>query len=179
LKLNINLIPRLEFEKRPLGKFLQWALTYGRYIIIGTEIIVLMAFFSRFKFDRDLTDLHELVGQKEAIVAAAQGLEEDVRSLELRLKEVKSLGEKSASSTQILKILEGIVPPDVVLKEINLDQGKLTLLGSAISNFGLNYFLTNLTSSNKFSRVTLEEVSRGAGGQLTNFKLNCFLKRTL
>ena len=179
MKTNINLIPKFDFDKKPLGRFLTWALTYGRYIIIGTEIIVLMAFFSRFKFDRELTDLHDLVGQKETIVAASSGLEEDVRSLTLRLNEIKNLEGKNVYASQILEILEGSLPPDVILRELSFDQNKLTLEGNALSTSGFSSFLNNLSSSKKFSQVNLEEVSRGRSEIGTKFKLSCYLKGNL
>ena len=39
----INLLPERTFEKTIVGRILRWSLTYGRYIIISTEIIVLAA----------------------------------------------------------------------------------------------------------------------------------------
>ena len=64
LKLKINLLSKKDLEEKALGRFLKWSLSFGRYIIVGTEIIVLIAFFSRFKLDRQLTDLHEAINQK-------------------------------------------------------------------------------------------------------------------
>ena len=61
--LSINLMPGRETSFGE--KFLNWSLTFGRYIIIGTEIIVLVAFFSRFKLDRDFIDLHDQVKEKQ------------------------------------------------------------------------------------------------------------------
>jgi hypothetical protein len=63
-KKEINLLPKEEFEKKPLGKFLVWALSIGRYIVIFTELIVILAFLSRFKLDRDLADLNQSVREK-------------------------------------------------------------------------------------------------------------------
>jgi hypothetical protein len=67
-KQEINLLPREEFEKKPIGKFLTWALSIGRYIIIFTELIVILAFLSRFKLDRDLSDLNQSIREKQAVI---------------------------------------------------------------------------------------------------------------
>ena len=68
----INLIGEEEMAHTPVGRIVAWAVTYGRYIMIGTEIIVLLAFISRFSLDRKLTDLNDEVSQKQAIIDANQ-----------------------------------------------------------------------------------------------------------
>ena len=60
-KKDINLLPREEFEQKTVGRFLIWALTVGRWIVIVTELIVITAFLSRFKLDRDLANLYEKI----------------------------------------------------------------------------------------------------------------------
>ena len=67
-QVNINLIERPDENNSLSNQFLSWAFTYGRYIIIITQIIVLSVFFLRFKFDREHADLKESVSQKEAIL---------------------------------------------------------------------------------------------------------------
>ena len=66
---NINLLKNSS-DQSPLDRITDWALTYGRYIMIGTEIVVLLAFISRFSLDRKLTDLKEEIGQKQQILLA-------------------------------------------------------------------------------------------------------------
>ena len=53
----INLLPKTEFELSFWGRFIKWALSTGRYIIILTELVVIIAFMSRFKLDRDASDV--------------------------------------------------------------------------------------------------------------------------
>src|SRR3989344_3425468 len=67
-RIDINLIGEGDFSRTPIGRIVTWATTYGRYIMILTEIIVLLAFISRFSLDRKLTDLKEEITQKQAII---------------------------------------------------------------------------------------------------------------
>jgi len=67
-KSQIELLPREEWEETSFGKFLKWLLTVGRYIVIFTELVVILAFLSRFKLDRDLTDLYKQIENKQAII---------------------------------------------------------------------------------------------------------------
>ena len=62
--IEINLLGQEDLKHTPQGRILNWALTYGRDIMIGTEIVVLLAFISRFSLDRKLTDLKEEISQK-------------------------------------------------------------------------------------------------------------------
>jgi hypothetical protein len=50
-KKTINFLPEDELEKSPIGRFLKWALKAGRYIIVLTELIVVVVFISRFRLD--------------------------------------------------------------------------------------------------------------------------------
>ena len=73
-KININLIVKEDLGEALSSQILSWALTYGRYIIIITQIVVLSVFFLRFKLDRDHTDLKEAVTQKQALLESISDL---------------------------------------------------------------------------------------------------------
>ena len=87
----IEFLPQEEWQKGTLGHLLKWALTVGRFIVVFTELIVILAFLSRFKFDRDLTDLNEAVSQKKAIVEAAADFEQDFLFLQKQLETIAGL----------------------------------------------------------------------------------------
>lgn len=173
---NINLLPGEEFGKKPLGKFLTWVLTYGRYIIIGTEIIVLLAFLSRFKFDRDLTDLHQSIAQKQAVILAASDLEQQVRALQNRLLIAKKLEQQRDFPPRLLSTFEGLTPQDVTLTEFSLDTSKLTLTAVALSNNSFTTFLNNLSSSSYFGDISLDNVGKAKEGGGIEFKISTALK---
>lgn len=160
-KFTINLLPSFQFEKKPLGKLLKWALTFGRYIVIFTELIVLSAFFSRFYFDARLTDLHESIAEKQAIIESAKDLEQKIKILKRNLSLIKNLEEKEEPYPAILKSLAGIMPEDVVLENVNFNPGEISFSASAYSISGLNTFLKNLKSSQKFIAVSLVSISKG------------------
>lgn len=170
---DINLISE---EKQPLGKFLTWVLTYGRYIIIGTEIIVLLAFLSRFKLDRDLTDLHQSVAQKQAVILAAQDLESRVRTLQDRLMIIKKLEEQRSFPQKLLTTFEQFTPQEVVLTEFYLDSSKLSLTAVALSNDGFTTFLNNLSTSPYISDISLDDIGKTQGGTGIKFKISAILK---
>ncbi|MBI4999482.1 PilN domain-containing protein [Candidatus Gottesmanbacteria bacterium] len=171
---DINLLPGKEAKK--LGKFLTWVLTYGRYIIIGTEIIVLLAFLSRFKLDRDLTDLHEGIAQKQTVILPAQDLEQQVRSLQNRLLIIKKISNQREFPPKLLSTFEGLTPVDVTLTGFSLESSKLFLTAVAFSNEGFSVFLNNLSASDYFTDISLDDVNKAKGGIGIEFKISTSLK---
>ena len=87
----INLLTRKDFDASVVGRILRWSLIYGRYIIVSTEIIVLLAFIYRFSLDRQITDLNEEIEQKSAIVIANQAFEKSFRNLQSRVDQIAGL----------------------------------------------------------------------------------------
>jgi len=160
LKLKINLLPKKELEEKALGKFLKWSLTFGRYIIVGTEIIVLLAFFSRFKLDRQLTDLHEEIVQKEAIVKYNLELEEEARNIQKQLEEIKNIEEDYNLSIKLLGFFEKNTPKEVALERLSLSKEKISLSGASFSTSSFIDFLARIRNSKKFSQIVLESLTK-------------------
>ena len=66
--ISVNLLTQDDFSSSPIGKVFLWALSVGRYIVVITELIVILSFLSRFKLDRDLTDVNEAIEKQKAII---------------------------------------------------------------------------------------------------------------
>ncbi|MFZ5365751.1 MAG: PilN domain-containing protein [Patescibacteria group bacterium] len=159
-KSQINLLPREEFEKKPLGKFLIWALSVGRWIVIFTELIVIIAFLSRFKLDRDISDLHDKIKQKQARVQSSQEFERDFRFFQKRISEIKNLETKQIWVTSIISEVSQITPVDVAFSNFSFGEEGINLTGTALSEEGLGSFLAGLASSPMFGDINLSSVSK-------------------
>ncbi len=158
-KKEINLLPKSEFEKSSVGKFLDWALTVGRYIVIFTEFIVIVCFLSRFKLDKDLERVNKQIKEQQSIIISFEDLEKNVRYTQDRLKTVKTTSDKNKKLAFLLQELTKIIPIDVILTDLAIDQTKLQISGRALSNNGLNTFLVQLKNSKSFSKINLTQVS--------------------
>lgn len=168
--LKINLIPQKELEERALGKLLKWSLTFGRYIIVGTELVVLLAFFSRFKLDRQITDLREQIAQKEAIVNYNQEFEQQVRGIQTQLNEIKIISQNQDLGVKILHFFEENIPKEVTIEKFSSSPNNISLSGSSLSTTAFIDFLARVRGSEKFSQVRLENVVKTEGGEI-NFSL--------
>lgn len=160
-KRDIELLPKEEWEKTSFGKLLKWALTVGRYIVIATELIVILAFLSRFKLDRDLTNLYEEIKQKQARIEAASEFEEEFRFLQKRIDTIESLEKKQLTTAGLIEELSSLIPLDVSLSELTISDQKVSLTAIALSEQGLAAFLNNLKASDKFEKLELSQVTSG------------------
>ena len=158
--LSINLLP----GKEPAfgEKFLTFSLTFGRYIIIGTEIVVLVAFLSRFKLDRDLIDLKDQIKEKQRILSTQKQIEEKVNNLQLRLWQIKLADAAGGSGILALPQIASLTPENITYKSITMNQDTITIIGFANETGDIYRFVDSLKSAGIFKQdtVSLEKIER-------------------
>lgn len=165
-KTTIEFLPQEEWEKGIGGKILKWALTVGRHIVIFTELVVILAFLSRFKFDRDLSDLGEKIKQQQAIVESLTKFEKEFRFLDKRLETIENLRKTQLETDKVLTELAALVPVDVYLSDFNVADDQFDLTATTLSEIGLGTFLKNLKESPEFGKIVLSKVSSGEEGKV-------------
>lgn len=165
-KTAIEFAPREDWEKGPLGKILKWVLSVGRHIIIMTELVVILAFLSRFKLDRDLTDLGEKIKQKQAIVESSSSFEKNFRFLQKRLIKIEELRKDQLKADEILSELSSLIPVDVYLANFTIEGKQVSLSATVLSEAGLATFLRNLRNSPRFEKFILSQVSSEADREI-------------
>ncbi len=173
-KKEINLLKKKEFDKSLLGITLHWALTYGRYIIIGTEIVVLLAFISRFKFDRDLTDLREEISQKQTIIEASRDFEWEIISIHNHLAQIKTGKSNQRKIVELMRYIETITPPDVFFDALLFNEQTVSLSTKALTSGSITTFINNMRLSPLFTDVRVDTLEQKEGG-ITLF----YLKATI
>ncbi len=158
--IRINLLGSQDLEHTPWGRLVSWATTYGRYIMITTEIVVLLAFISRFSLDRKNTDLTEELTQKQAIIVANLEFERDIKTLQTNLATAKKLLADQAKPVELINLIEELIPPDVYLRSLDLSQNRLTINATAGTTQGFAQFLSNLSVTKQAQNVTLGDIER-------------------
>lgn len=178
-KKNINLLPEGEFEKSPIGKFIKWALHWGKHIVIFTELIVIASFIYRFKLDRDLVDQKGNLQIKLQEVESYSGFEKEVRFLHKRLDFIHQTDTERLKPDFIISELIKITPSDVVYSDLTIKEGLLTIKGISLSGIGLNAFINNLKNNNSFSNINISSIkSKGQQDPTLEFELSAFIKET-
>ncbi|OGD62183.1 hypothetical protein A2160_01380 [Candidatus Beckwithbacteria bacterium RBG_13_42_9] len=172
-KTNINLLPKNELEKTSLGKFFKWALTFGKYIVIVTQLIVIVAFLFRFKLDQDLDGLNERISQQQQVVSSYQDLEQEVRVLQDRLSALKDITNEQTLLSLSLGSLNQVMPLEVGLTSLTLNKSNFTLEGRSLSEVGLATLVYGLQNQPIFDNIVVRSVSTGGAKDPTlSFALN-------
>lgn len=160
-KKDINLLPKSDFEKSGLGKLFHWFLRVGRFIVIGTELVVIIAFVARFKLDRDLTNINESIKEKQTAINSYGDLENKIRFLQERVNTIRKLQPTQLQVTQILTDLEKITPTDIYLDSLVINQNKFKTDAVALSDASMSFFLQNLQKDQRFENVNLSSLTTG------------------
>lgn len=157
---SINLLGKEDFTRTPSGRIISWAVTYGRYIMIGTEIVVLLAFASRFSLDRKLTDLREAITQKQAILEANSELEQTITNLQEHIAKANALYKDQDKLVKLLDFIKTSLPSDVRLDSLTLGGDKLTAHAVSGTNRGFSQFLAVLDNYKALTRVEIGDVKK-------------------
>ena len=156
---SINLLPKDSFEFSALGKALKWATTVGRVLVVLTEFVVLLAFASRFYFDKKLDDLNEVIIQKQAQIAAYAQVETDIRKVLAKQQPVDSFQTNGLHFQERIDSLSNALPIGANLETMEMTKNGIELTGKATSEYGFALFLNNVKKLKGVTNVSLNETS--------------------
>lgn len=156
--LDINLIPRDPLTNSMLGKVLTWSLSTGRYIVVFTEMIVILTFLSRFTLDRQLNDLNGILANQEQLLISQSGLESEVRAIQSKGSVIESLLQKP-NLPETLRYLFEIAPSDIAFDRIDVRPDRISVSGLSFSQVALEGFVSTLKQNPIYSDVILDRVA--------------------
>lgn len=139
-------------------KFIDWALTIGRLLVIITEIVALSAFIYRFTLDRQLIDLHGKIKQEEAIVSFFKKNEDAYRNLQDRLKIASTY---SAMSQNKLKISQDVIsraPKGMTFNEITVSDNVININANFQLVSSLKAFVDSLKNYKPVKSVSINQI---------------------
>jgi Tfp pilus assembly protein PilN len=153
----INLLPDTEFAGTVTGRILAWIISTFRVIVIATEILVMIAFLSRFWLDAQNTDLNEQLDQKKAILSASLDFEHQFKDTQKRLRIFTAITNGKTESSYI-KLVSDQIPPDVSLQTMNKLEDSIEIQGTTASEQSAQQFVANLQAADGFSDVSLTNI---------------------
>jgi hypothetical protein len=154
----VNLLSKDPFSESFIGRVLMWALSIGRYIVVFTELVVILSFLSRFTLDRQMTDLNSKINQQLLIVESYGDLEVNFRSLQDKLAFVRSQTEKT-NLEDVLDIIVSRLPPDVKLVKLSVQNETVSISATTLSSGGMSRFINGLRSDKGFTDIKLSSVT--------------------
>ena len=173
--LSINLLDQDTFSNSAIGRVLLWALSIGRYIVVFTELIVILSFLSRFKLDRDLTDLNQDIEKQKTIIQSYGDLETRFVRTQEQIRYVKESTPPHAPKS-ILDIIGRTLPTDVRLDQLGLSKNQFRLSALALSPEGFVQFIKALYTQPEIAGIALGNVKSETRGITLEFELIANLK---
>lgn len=154
----INLLPQEQFVTTTSGRVLSWALSTFRIIVIVTELVVILAFLSRFFLDAQNADLSEAIEQKTAVIASSSEFEKTFRQTQKRLMIFSSLTSQELVTRDVLGKIAISIPPDVFLESINIGVINLTITGLSPNERSIQEFVVNLEGNLSIESINLSSI---------------------
>lgn len=166
----INLMPGDDLENRPQGKFLKWALGWGKKIVMVTELIVILAFLSRFWLDTTMADLTEKINQKKAVAVSSAAFEKTFRKVAKKVNISLAL-ERTLSSMVVYDQAKLLIPPEIILNEITVTKKTVSFTGKA-DETALAKLVSAYKDSQKFTDVSIERIASKNSSLNVDFALS-------
>src|SRR5690242_10464751 len=160
-KRSINLLPRDSFESSRLGVVLEWALSFGKWAVIVTQLIVMLAFLYRFTLDRQLTDLRKNIAKNVAVVKSYEQVERDYSLAQKRVEFVKPLIAEQQVMDQIITRLAEMTPSDVWLERLSISNTQVAFTAYARSLNGFSQLLTSLQKDPFYTSINVSKIQDG------------------
>ena len=153
----INLVPQDPFFETVLGRALKWALSVGRYIVIFTEMVVIISFATRFTLDRQVTDLNSAIAQKERAIKSYGNLEKEFTFVQDQIEDYKQL-KQDYNLVEIFPLLNETIPNGVAFDTLTVQSDSINFSGTAFSQDSLNILINNMQLDKNFSNVRISRI---------------------
>jgi hypothetical protein len=164
----INLLTEKSLDLR--NKLLFFALHYLRYIIVITQITVIMVFLYRFKIDQQIIDLREDVAQKQEILKVTAPLISEAQATQNRLTKIKLILSKQSSFTKDFDFVLSTIPEDTILNEVSIDgKAGVTIKGKAATVSSVRSIYEAIIKKGIFKNTNITDIGRSVGSQNFQF----------
>lgn len=176
--ISVNLLPKDPFLESVVGKFLLWSLQIGRYIVVFTELVVILTFLSRFKLDRDLTDLNEKIQVQKQTILSYGDTEAKFNAVKNKIETIK-LVQNNQFGLNILSFLEQNLPIDVKVNQINISPNGWSMDASALSARSLRVLADKIFANNpSAATISLSKLKLNSRTGTIDFSLAVNYKAT-
>ena len=155
----VNLLPPSDFESSFWGRFLKWAVTTGRYIIILTELVVILAFLSRFKLDEDLRNLNEQINGQVSFLQLQEGQLQEFLAVQKKVGLVEQILNTRGEVVDTLDYLEQKVPVEITMKVRSVSPKGLAISAVTLDERVMGQLLASMSADLKWASVDVSALT--------------------
>lgn len=160
---SINLLPRDSFESSTLGVVLEWALAFGKWAVIVTQLVVMLTFLWRFGLDRKLTNIRRDIAQEVAVVNSYSELEEEFTLAQRSVNYAKKSIDRQEEVVELIELVQSVTPSDVWYERFSLSPTTITITAYSSSLNGFSRYLSALQHEPRFIGVNVASIEDGGG----------------
>jgi Tfp pilus assembly protein PilN len=175
MRYKINLIPPK--EETLIDTVIYFVLNYLRYILVLTQLVVIIVFFYRFQIDQLIIDLKDEIEQKKEIIQVAQPLKQEALIIEKRLKKTEELIHDQDRLINMVSYFLSLFPETVYLDKLEIINGELTASGLAYNVSHLQAFYKLLKKEEQFKTVDFSSIKKEMNGYSFTLKLSGFKEK--
>ncbi len=162
----VNLLPKSEFELSLAGKFLSWAITTGRYIIIATELVVILAFLSRFKLDQDLSDVNTTISGQKMVLTRQMSLENEFRLTQARVNSAGTMMKTQVGTKNKFEKLLGSLPAPIKLLAVTMKLSETSITAATLSEDAIGELLARLKQDSYWRELEMTDFQTVDGSEI-------------
>jgi len=141
-----------------LDRFIDWALTIGRLLVILTEIIALSSFIYRFTLDRQIIDLHSKIKQEEAVISFLQNEEKTYLNLQERLGVISTYSSKQQDKIKIFQDILRFAPQGMTFTDITVSENTVNIAANFQLSSSLKEFVNSLEDYEPIKNVSIGKI---------------------
>lgn len=162
-------------EKGVSDKFLLWAFSVGRAILMVVYAIALGAFLYRIVLDRQIIDLRDRIEQSQARVTLAEQNEAKFRDLQEKLSFVKTTTPLATSEVKLLDTIISLATGRILFTSLSISQTTIQMDGSVQSITALNGFVDDLKGIPEVKNVALDRLESRVDQGIISFSVTASL----
>ena len=175
-----NTINLLTISATPLSlweKAYAWTLLIGRYVIIATELIVLLAFFYKFKLDNELANVKSDIDANIQVFKSSSQDDKDIRTYQSKIINQEFIYSHQKKLSAIIKHTTGLIPVNVNVSDITFNNSSITincsLPGTSATQLTIIQNIANVFKADPlYENVALNNVQTNSATNLINFDLS-------
>lgn len=153
---SINLVKNKQIPF--IDKFMNWALTIGRLIVIITEVVAVIAFIYRFSLDEKLVELHSAIKQKQVLISLLRNDENKYRNLQTRLALASNSSEKIGRTNRILKDIIDLIPQGAKINDLTFNKDRINIDVNITSISSLTGLINSLKNYPEIKSINVDSI---------------------
>lgn len=173
--ISINLVGKR--DKGFADKFIKWALSIGRLVVILTEGIALATFLYRFTLDRQIIDLHDKISQKQAIIKYLKPNEDKYRLLQSKLTIIGDLSNLSSQTVDISNNFIQNMSQDIIFNNLIMSPNYIKFEAKTQSINLIASLINNLKTNPKIASVSLDRIQNQTSSSTITVGISALLKK--